>query len=242
MRSANVTAPTDRCAATSPGAKLVNIFVDPGEVFEEVVAAPHSAANWLVPVFLNCCAGAVLFLMGSAGANSPQRTNDETPASLTVPATADMGASFNEPGNPTVVRPDGLAAIVIICFAGTFWSALLLWLGGRLFLKTRFSYLKTVEIAALTTVIPALGGVVTALLVLATGNGFARPALSLLVGEFNPANRIHEALATINLFHIWMAAVLSIGLARLSEVPVREVAAWVFGYWIVLRIALLLLA
>src|SRR5436190_20257128 len=124
MHSASVTAPTDRCAATSPGAKLVNIFVNPGEVFEEVVASPHSAANWLVPLVLNCCASAILFLFGIAGANSPQWTNAETPVALSAPATAVERASFNDPGNPAVARPFGLAAIVIISFAGTFWAAL----------------------------------------------------------------------------------------------------------------------
>jgi hypothetical protein len=38
----------------------------------------------------------------------------------------------------------------------------------------------------------------------------------------------------------WTAAVLSIGLAKLSKVTVVESAFWVFGYWIVLRGGLLL--
>ena len=70
----------------------------------------------------------------------------------------------------------------------------------------------------------------------------ARPALSLLVSEFDPANKLHQTLAALNFFHLWMAAVLAIGLARLAAVTVGEAAVWVFGYWIALRIVLLLLA
>ena len=78
------------------------------------------------------------------------------------------------------------------------------------------------------------------LLVLATGHSHARPALSLFLTTFDPANRSHLFLAGMNPFYFWMAAVLSIGLAKISEVSFAEAAFWVFGYWIGLRTALLL--
>jgi hypothetical protein len=36
--------------------------------------------------------------------------------------------------------------------------------------------------------------------------------------------------------------VLAVGLAKLSGVTFKESAFWVFGYWVLLRIALILLA
>src|SRR5437870_12773358 len=39
-------------ATTSLPTRLMNVFAAPGEVFEEVTAAPVSAANWLVPALL----------------------------------------------------------------------------------------------------------------------------------------------------------------------------------------------
>src|ERR1039457_507501 len=54
-------------------------------------------------------------------------------------------------------------AVWVGAFAGTFWSALLLWFIGRVFLKTRFSYWKALEVAGLTGTIVVLGAIVTVL-------------------------------------------------------------------------------
>ncbi len=246
MLTAAVTAPDATSGSTPLYERCLNIFVSPGEVFEEVVASPRSTADWRLPVLLNCLAGIVLFLVVAARSPVLQGPDGERLSRLTSSVSANppgaAAATFGDAGSEALARLVGPLAIVAVNFAGTFWSALVLWLVGRLFLKTRFPFLKTVEIAGLTTVILALGTVVTALLVWVTGDGFARPAMSLLVGEFNPANKFHQALAAMNFFHVWMAAVLSIGLAKLSDVSAREVAVWVFGYWIVLRLALILLA
>src|SRR5689334_20217825 len=41
-----------RPPAMSLAARLLNVFATPGEVFEDVKAAPSSVANWLVPAVL----------------------------------------------------------------------------------------------------------------------------------------------------------------------------------------------
>jgi hypothetical protein len=46
----------------------------------------------------------------------------------------------------------------------------------------------------------------------------------------------------LNFFHLWTTTVLAIGLSRLSGVTFKESAFWVFGYWLVARVALILLA
>lgn len=246
MPTAAFTLPDAPSGSTSLYERCLNIFVSPGEVFEEVVASPRLTADWRLPVLLNCLAGIALFLVVAARSPVPQGTDGERQSPLASSVSANpsgaAAAPFGNAGSEALARLVGPLAIVAVNIAGTFWSALVLWLAGRLFLKTRFSFLKTVEIAGLTTVILALGTVVTTLLVIVTGDGLARPAMSLLVGEFDPANKLHQALAAMNFFHFWMAAVLSIGLAKLGDVSAREAAVWVFGYWIVLRLALILLA
>src|SRR5437773_6976791 len=57
--------------------KLLNIFVSPGEVFEEVIASPHRAVHWRLPVLLNCLAAIVLFLAVTGPAPSPQPSDGE---------------------------------------------------------------------------------------------------------------------------------------------------------------------
>ena len=215
--------------------RLLNLLVSPGDVFAEVIATRHAPANWLLPILLNCFAAIVLWSAAADCSSSAGWTKAEA-------SSAHSSASLSAAAHPAGARLAGAVAIVVITFAGTFWSALVMWLIGRLCLRTHCSFPKAVEIAGLTTVILVLETVVTLLLVLATDDGSARPALSLLVGKFNPASKAHQALAAMNLFHLWMAAVLSIGLAKLSEVSVGQAAVWVFGYWIVLRVALIGLA
>jgi len=52
-------------------------------------------------------------------------------------------------------------------------------------------------VSILRPLILALGTVVTVLLILATGDSGARPALSLLVGKFNPAIKLHQLLSAV---------------------------------------------
>jgi hypothetical protein len=84
-----------------------------------------------------------------------------------------------------------------------------------------------------------LGAIITVLLVAASGNSAARPALSLLVPPIHA--RIHAALAAIDMFQLWTSRVLAIGLSKLSRVAFKEAAFWVFGYWLMARLALILL-
>jgi hypothetical protein len=138
-----------------------------------------------------------------------------------------------------------LVASLIICltaFAGTLWSAFVLWFMGRLFLNSRFSYLKTLEVVGLTGIILVLGTLITGLLIAATGDASARPSLSLLVAKLDASHPFRQALDVFNVFHLWTTTVLAIGLSRLSGVSFKEAAFWVFGYWVFARIALIILA
>ena len=109
-------------------------------------------------------------------------------------------------------------------------------------LRERVRYVQTLEVAGLANVLVVLGAVVTLLLVAATGNPDARPALSCLVAHSPPDSRARALLDLFNVFHFWLAAVLAIGLAKVTATAVKETAFWVFGYWIGLRLLLLLLA
>src|SRR5919198_4802607 len=55
--------PDARLTGTSLREKLLNIFVAPGDVFEEVVASPPKAACWLAPTFVVFLAGFIALLV-----------------------------------------------------------------------------------------------------------------------------------------------------------------------------------
>jgi hypothetical protein len=134
---------------------------------------------------------------------------------------------------------------IVVCLAilaGTFWSAFILWVMGRVFLQCQFAFGKALEVAGLSGTILVLGAVVTALLIAATGDASARPALSLLCLDLPPGSRLRATLAVCDCFQLWAIAVLAAGLSKLSGATFKEAAFWVFGYWTGVRAALVGLA
>jgi hypothetical protein len=191
-------------------------------------------SNWLVPTLFVCLTGIIL--------PSVMTTDQQTAAAI---------GQLVEAGTVSAAQAEKLSggwqmisalATCLGAFAGTFWSAFVLWLIGRVFLKVRFSFLKAIEIVGLSEVILVLGAIVTVLLMAASGDAAARPAMSLFAGKLDPSSRIHSALETMNFFHLWTTTVLAVGLSKLSGVSFKESAYWVFGYWVLARIALIVLA
>jgi len=231
--------------STSLGNRLINVFVSPGEVFDEAINAPSTSANWVVPILLTCLVGVISFLtifehplfrINKSSAEKP-------PNAIGAQTQLIQGTQSQIEENSALARAklSGEVAIVGTTFLGTFWSALVLWLMGRFLLRAPFPFLKALEITGLTGMILVLSTVISTLLVFATEDTFAKPALSLLVRDFDPTNKFHLLLSLLDVSSFWTAGVLSIGLAKLSKVSVAESAFWVFGYWIVLRGGLLLL-
>src|SRR3974390_1317933 len=218
---------------TSLVAKLLNMFVSPGDVFDEILAQSIRPAAWIVPTLLVVFAS--LFLL--AASTTPEQT------SAAIRHLVEAGRI--SPGDTAAVTNRWLSiSAITICVSalvGTLWSAFMLWGIGRFFLKAAFRFSKALEVVGLTGMILVLGTIVTTLLILASGNPAARPALSLLVLGLNQESTLRAALDIFNVFYLWSTAVLAIGLSRLAGVSLKESAFWAFGYWLVLRIGLILL-
>src|SRR5258707_10100339 len=181
MTAGTIVASKQPSGSTSLPTKLLNMFACPGEVFDEVVCGPVAPANWLAPVLL---VGLSSLLALSGNSMYPQ-------TSAVLGQIRDAGGASEA---QVALRSGDWRALFCLAacltaLAGTCWSAFVLWALGRLVLKSRFSYLKALEIAGLTGIIVALGGLVTALLIAATGDSAARPALALLVGGLNAGGR-----------------------------------------------------
>ena len=212
---------------TSLLSTLANILACPGEVFEELAVAPHRAWHWIVPTLLVAMTSVAL-------------------AVAIAPQGQDIALVGQIPGveKGTSARlPLFLAAMLtLVAFAATGWSALVLWFIGRVFLNARFSYGKAVEVVGLTGCIVALGALVTTLLVTASGNPDARPALSFLFGHPPAGSPVRAVLGGLDAFHLWATWVLAIGLSKLSGASFKESAFWAFGYWLVFKLTIAVLA
>ncbi|MDE3067521.1 MAG: YIP1 family protein [Verrucomicrobiota bacterium] len=218
----------------------MNIFVTPGEVFEEVKGRPPVTANWLAPALILALVGVISALVvysqpGVIQAIHEQQTrafDQQVSAGKMTREQADQAMAaaekFSGPGMLKVLVSFGA---VFGSFIRVFWWAFILWLLGIVFLKARLNYLKVLEVAGLALMIGALGAVVTMLLTVILGRP-AAPSLALLIGQFDPKNKLHLLLGVANLFTFWLLGVLACGLARLSGAAFARSLAVVGGCWL----------
>jgi hypothetical protein len=220
-------------STTSLRQKLFNLFVSPSDVVDEVITSPPNFANWRIPTLFVCLATVI----------SLQTGNFLTQPSVTIHILAETRRLLPAHAHALAgVWPILSALLVCVAiFVGTCWSGFVLWLIGRIFLKVSFPYIKALEIVGLTGIISVLGTITTILLIAASGDPSARPALSLLAAKLDHTQPFYQILETLNIFHLWSASVLAIGLSRLCNVTFKEAGFWVFGYWMVLRIVIIVL-
>jgi Yip1 domain len=227
--------------ATSLAGKLFNIIAAPGEVFSEITAAPARTANWLVPVLIYAVIGVISVCIMFAQPAIQQTIHDQQVKALDqrvqqgkmTQAQEDQAIQVMDKFmGPTMLAAFGSAAMVMYSFASIFWWALVLWLLGRWFLKSRLGYLKLVEVAGLASVILVLGIIVATLLAVILGRLYGGPSLGLLVSDFDPTKRVHLLLGAANVVYFWHTAVLGVGLAHLSGRSTAKAVMVVFTYWV----------
>jgi hypothetical protein len=233
---------------TSLPARLLNVFATPGEVFEEVKAAPSTASNWLVPTLLAAVVGVLAsFLIFSQPAiiqqlheQQAKAFDQQVKAGKMTQAQADQAMTMVEKfTGPTMMKIFGSAGAVVGSFVRLFWWALVLWLLSQLFLKVKVNYLKAAEVAGLATMISILGAIVSLLLVVNLGKMFSTASLALAVSDFDAQKKSHLLLGAVNVFSFWNIGVMSCGLSRLAGVPFARALSVVLGYWILQELALI---
>jgi len=167
---------------------------------------------------------------------------DRVSAGKMTRAQADQIEAASEKfSSPTLMMISGSFGAVFSSFVRVFWWAVVLWLLGLVFLKAKFAYLKTAEVAGLATMITVLGSIVSLLLTVILGK-MSTPSLALFVDQFDPQNALHAALAAVNLFAFWQIGVMAAGLARLSGARFSMALALTTGYWVAVQLFFILLA
>jgi hypothetical protein len=217
--------------------RMMNMFASPGEAFDEVKVSAPSTANWLVPaVLLILVAWIGNYLVFSQDTIKHQITEMSAKAMEKQLAKmpkeqADKVREASEKYGDIGAK---VSAAVLPIFLGLglpfFWGAIL-WLVGTKVFQGNFTYMKAVEVTGLGNTIGILEAILRTLLILVMGSLFAAPNLALLVKDFDPQNTVHGLLALVNVMTLWILAVRSIGLARLSGVSFAKAACWVFGIW-----------
>jgi hypothetical protein len=133
---------------------------------------------------------------------------------------------------PAMLRIFGGVGAAVVSLVHVFWWGLVLWLLGKWFLKAHFGYLKSVEVVGLAMMIGVLGGIVGMLLTVNLARMFATPSLALAVSDFDVSRKSHLFLGAANVFSFWLVGVMSLGLAKLAQVPFLRAAFLVLGFWV----------
>ena len=220
--------------------KITNIFASPGELFENVRLTPRTNSNWLVPWIIFAVVAVIMgqLVMSNAsladqiGAIIKKGFDKQVQDGKISQEQAEQAYErFAKPGSVmfTISQVAGavLGPLIMIFVVG-----LVYWLVGKTAMKATSPYMKTVEVVGLVLFIGVIEQIVTTLLMFAMDSITASPSLGIFVSNFDMENKVHHALAKVNVFTFWSLAVVSAGLSKLFQRDFPKVLVLVFVLWV----------
>ena len=225
---------------TSFFGRAANVFAAPGELFEEVKAAPPQTSSWLLPyiavLLVGLCSFLVLFsnqtLREQMLESQRQDLQKQVETGKMTQEQMDRAEQMMEGGTLTEVI--GSAGVVVVVSLVFFLYPALLLAILKFGLKSPGAYKKMLEVSGLSSLIGVLGSIVTVLMMFALGSIHATPGGSLLVMNSYDAHNVgHNLLASLNIFTIWQTAFVGLGLAKISGKSSTVSMGMVFGLWLV---------
>lgn len=147
----------------SLAARLLNVFAIPGQVFGELKTAAPAASNWLVPAVLTAVIGvfSALIILSQPAVQKQFR---ERQAKFMQDGLENQKLTPQERHlvevltSPQVLKAAGVAGAVIGSFGSVLWWGFVLWFLARALLRVPVPFVKTLEVAGLSTMISVLGG------------------------------------------------------------------------------------
>jgi hypothetical protein len=229
-------------SVTSFLTRVTNVFSSPTELYGEVASVPPQTSSWLLP-YLASLLLAVVFTF-SLYNNAALRQQIYDMQLQGMQQSVDQGKMTQEqfdrmkdgmessgPGMFMLIGGGGAVLAITLYFFGI---TLLLWLVAKFGLKFAGAYGKMLEVYGLASVIGFFGAIVTLLMMNFFNTMHATPSGSLLVmNSYDKSNFVHNLLASINIFTIWQAAVIGIGIAKVSNKSSGTGMGIVFGLWLV---------
>lgn len=219
--------------------RMVNVFTAPGELFENVRLTPPTPSNWVIPMLLFIV---VAFLMSQVMFMNPSLVgqmsdlmrkgiDEAVVQGRMTQEQADQAAAFTKPGS-TMFMIQQIVGLIVISPVALFLLSLVYWLLGKWAMKGTALYIKVVEVVGLTFFISILESIVSTMLMYLMDSITASPSLALFVSDFDIENKLHMALAKVNVFTFWDLSVISIGLSHLFQRDLSKVLVLVFALWI----------
>ncbi len=220
--------------------KLVNVYAAPGELYENVRQTPPTHSSWVVPLTLVILVTILMTFIVQTNPSLTQQYKDIVQKQMEkvveqgniTQEQADQQLESFGPGS-TFFAIASLVGPILFWVARLFALALVFWLLGRSVMSARAPFMKVVEVVGLTYFISILAAIATTALMFVTDSITATPSLGLTVSPFDIENKVHLALAALNVFTIWVLVVISIGLAKLFQRDFLKVLVLVFALWVI---------
>jgi len=219
----------------------MDVFSSPSEVFQNLKGTASSSVLWIVPLIAMLLV--VIFSVVTIFTNETLKSEMRDIQSKSVQKMLDEGKLTPAQAEAAESRTESMGGMMIVfgIIGGTivaavffFGGALFLWLANKMILHTAAGYGKHLEMYGIATWIGIAGGIVTILMMVGLGSLHGNPSGSLLVmSQYDTANHLHKLLSTLNIFSIWQAAVIGIGIAKLSGKSIGTGMGISFALWAV---------
>jgi hypothetical protein len=228
-------------SAPSLGKVLSDVFASPSEVFQNLKNTAPSPILWVTPLIATLLI--VVVSVSTLFTNETLKTEMKDIQSKAIQKMVDEKKLTQEDADKAEARVESMGGMMIAIgivggaiFMAAFYfgGALFLWLANKTILKSAVGYGKHLEMYGIASWIGVLGGIITVLMMVGLGSMAATPSGALaLLGSFDPTNKFHMLLASLNIFSIWQTAVIGIGLSKLSDKQTSAGMGVAFALWIV---------
>jgi hypothetical protein len=236
-------------SAPSLANSISDVFAAPSEVFQNLKNTAPSPKLWVAPFIATLLIVIVSVIM--IFTNQTLKSEMKETQSKAIQKMVDEKKLTQEDADKIETRSESMGGMMIafaiiggIVFMAAFYfgGALFLWIADKTILKSAFGYGKHLEMYGIASWIGVLGGIITVLMMVGLGSMAATPSGALaLLGSFDPTNKMHMLLASLNIFSIWQTAVIGIGLSKFSDKQTSAGLGVAFALWIVWIILSILL-
>ena len=224
----------------SLGSRIINVFTAPAEAFQGIDALPSKTSLWLIPFLL----GIVVFLLVMMVITTDEVLKGQLMDVQIrgIEQRIESGSMSQQQGDQAIQAMENMGSMfmiigsiagVVFLAASYFVAALALWLTGKFAFKSPAGYSAYLGAYGLSCWIGLLGAIVTTLLMVGLGSMTASAGAALLIPDFDPLNTTHRMLGRIELFGIWQAVVVGLGLSTISGKSAGTGIGAAFVLWII---------
>jgi hypothetical protein len=228
--------------------QVTDVITSPAELFTELRPLPSSAGTGFAVVCLtvilailtNCTLFVAKGAMDDVIRRQQKVMEQAVEKGKMTAADASRGMEQMRSVGPVVFVAFGsVAASIFILLASLGW-ALVVFLAGKFLGGAPVTFGKAYEITGLAFIIGCLSTLASAVLILLR-DSLASPSAAIFIEDFDPGSKLHNLLQALNPFSIWFLAVLAIGLACSSGIPIRKALIAFLGFWVVKALIFILI-